>query len=63
MARVLKLYHVGTGLSDSGEDIANYSGKNVIAKDAEEAIRKAKKTFVRGEYAESAKVIGTIDLQ
>jgi hypothetical protein len=63
MAKSLKLYGVQTGFVDStGEDIQNYSGKNVAAHSAEEAIRKIRPTLARREYVESVNVISNIDL-
>jgi 1,2-phenylacetyl-CoA epoxidase PaaB subunit len=61
MARGIKLYHVTTGIVCKGEDVTNYRSKNVLAKDAEHAIREAKKRFQRGEYAESVSVVGHVD--
>jgi hypothetical protein len=63
MAKALKLYSVGTGFVDSdGEDIQNYSGKNVVAHSAEEAIRKVRRSLQRREYVESVKLVSSIDL-
>lgn len=61
MARTLKLYKVGTAAVASGENIENYSSHNVLAKDAQDAIRKAHKRFTRGEYAEEVSIIGHVD--
>jgi hypothetical protein len=63
MAKALKLFKIGTAMTDSsGEEIKNWSGYTVAGHSAEEAIRKAKKLFHRSEYVESVAVVAEIDL-
>ena len=61
MTRTTKLFHVGTGCVSEGEDIENYSSHNILATSAEDAIRKAKKRFSKGEYAETVSIVGHVD--
>ena len=57
-----KVYRVNTGHVDiSGDDSTNFSATTVLANNASEAITKAKKKFVKGEYPASVELIATLD--
>jgi hypothetical protein len=45
----MKIYRVGT----TWRDCANYSSYDVLARNADEAVRKVKKQFIRGERLET----------
>ena len=61
MAKMMKLYKVGTALMEKGEEVSNWSSHNVLAVDAIHAIKKARKFIRRHEYVESVDIIGHVD--
>ena len=61
MAKEKKLYQLQIGLlDDDGSDTLNWSSKTVIARDAGEAIRKARPASK--EYVVAATIISTVDV-
>lgn len=59
--KTTKLYRVGIALiEEGGEEITNWRNKNIIAKDAPEAIRKAR--LRKGEYVEGVVNLQTVDV-
>jgi len=63
MAKQMKVYKVGTGSVENGEDIVNNMSFTVTATNAEEAIRKVKKGFNIGKrgYIESVELVTVLD--
>lgn len=64
MAKLKKVYRVHTAIVEKNkDDVQNFSGYNVTAFDAEEAITKTKVNFklAKGEYVEHVQLLATLD--
>lgn len=55
-----KLYKVTFGLLDNGAEFKNWSSKNIVARDAIEAVRKAKSGH-KNSYVAEVQIIDLID--